>query len=121
MNSRPSRAGKPFATSITIGISLSTVTGAGAFAGLGPYTLNYSFGNFTDSLVVAPGGTVAFQGNLDPVLMNTTPEIVRREASRLLETMRGTRGHIFNLGHGIMPEAKIENMEALVSTVRDWR
>jgi uroporphyrinogen decarboxylase len=66
-------------------------------------------------------GNVALQGNLDPVLMNTTPEIVRREATRLLESMRGARGHIFNLGHGIMPEAKIECMEALVATVRDWR
>jgi uroporphyrinogen decarboxylase len=35
--------------------------------------------------------------------------------------MRGTRGHIFNLGHGIMPQAKIECMEALVSTVTDWQ
>ncbi len=66
-------------------------------------------------------GNIALQGNLDPVLMNTSPDIVRREASRLLEIMRGTRGHIFNLGHGIMPEAKIECMEALVGTVRDWR
>ena len=65
--------------------------------------------------------TIALQGNLDPVLMNTTPEIVRREATRLLETMRGTRGHIFNLGHGIMPEAKLECMAALVETVTAWR
>jgi uroporphyrinogen decarboxylase len=66
-------------------------------------------------------GNVALQGNLDPVLMNTTPIIVRREASRLLETMRGGKGHIFNLGHGIMPQAKIECMEALVDTVTTWR
>lgn len=64
---------------------------------------------------------VALQGNLDPVLMNTTPEIVRREAGRLLETMRGAKGHIFNLGHGIMPSAKVECMEALVGTVTAWR
>lgn len=64
---------------------------------------------------------VALQGNLDPVLMNTTPEIVRREASRLLETMRGANGHIFNLGHGIMPQAKVECMEALVETVTQWK
>ncbi len=64
---------------------------------------------------------VALQGNLDPVLMNTTPEIVRREATRLLETMRGTKGHIFNLGHGIMPSAKVENMQALVDTVTQWK
>ena len=64
---------------------------------------------------------VALQGNLDPVLMNTAPDIVRRESTRLLETMRGKSGHIFNLGHGIMPEAKIECMEALVDTVTAWK
>jgi uroporphyrinogen decarboxylase len=64
---------------------------------------------------------VAVQGNLDPVLMQTTPEIVRREAGRLLESMRGTAGHIFNLGHGITPSAKIECMDALVETVTQWK
>ncbi len=64
---------------------------------------------------------VAVQGNLDPVLLNTTPDIVRREATRLLEAMRGTSGHIFNLGHGIMPHAKIECMQTLVDTVVGWR
>ncbi len=64
--------------------------------------------------------TIAVQGNLDPVLLNTTPAIVTREATRLLESMRGTNGHIFNLGHGIMPHAKIECMQALVDTVTSW-
>jgi len=64
---------------------------------------------------------VAVQGNLDPVLLNTTPAIVAGEASRLLESMRGTAGHIFNLGHGIMPHAKIECMQALVDTVTGWK
>jgi uroporphyrinogen decarboxylase len=64
---------------------------------------------------------IALQGNLDPVLLQTTPEIVTREATRLLESLRGTRGHIFNLGHGITPEAKTECMQALVDTVSGWR
>ena len=64
---------------------------------------------------------VAVQGNLDPVLLNTTPEIVRRETVRLLESMRGTTGHIFNLGHGITPRAKLDCMSALVDTVTAWR
>ena len=66
-------------------------------------------------------GNIALQGNLDPVLMNTAPDIVRRETMRLLETMRGSTGHIFNLGHGIMPQAKIECVEALVETVTNWK
>ncbi|HEY4247887.1 MAG TPA: uroporphyrinogen decarboxylase [Lacunisphaera sp.] len=66
-------------------------------------------------------GNIALQGNLDPVLMNTTPEIVTRETTRLLETMSGAKGHIFNLGHGIMPQAKLECVEALVNSVVNWK
>jgi len=64
---------------------------------------------------------VAVQGNLDPVILNTTPEITRREAVRLLESVRGSAGHIFNLGHGILPQARIECMEALVEAVTTWK
>ena len=65
--------------------------------------------------------TIALQGNLDPVLMNLSPEIVRTEAGRLLAEMNGAPGHIFNLGHGIMPQARLECMEALVDTVTTWK
>jgi uroporphyrinogen decarboxylase len=64
---------------------------------------------------------VALQGNLDPVIMNTTPQIVRNETRRLLESVRGGSGHIFNLGHGILPQAKIECVEALVDAVTSWK
>lgn len=64
---------------------------------------------------------IALQGNLDPVLMTTTPEIVRTQATCLLVSMRGKPGHIFNLGHGITPDAKIENMQALVDTVTGFQ
>ncbi len=66
-------------------------------------------------------GNIALQGNLDPVLLNTAPDIVRRETTRLLEAVRGASGHIFNLGHGIMPQAKIECVQALVDTVTAWK
>ena len=61
------------------------------------------------------------QGNLDPVILETKPEIVRAEALRILEQMRGLNGHVFNLGHGIAPAAKIENMETLIQTVQEFR
>lgn len=64
---------------------------------------------------------VAVQGNLDPVIMNLDQAIVKRETLHLLENMRGTTGHIFNLGHGIMPQARIESVETLVETVCSWR
>jgi uroporphyrinogen decarboxylase len=64
---------------------------------------------------------IAVQGNLDPVILSTTPEIARRESVRLLESVRGCAGHIFNLGHGILPSARIDCVEAMVEAVTGWR
>jgi len=65
--------------------------------------------------------SLALQGNLDPSLMETTPEITRRETTRLLESMRGKAGHIVNLGHGIRPQAKPECVNELVLTVTEFQ
>src|ERR1700690_4473034 len=51
------------------------------------------------------------QGNLAPALLSdATPETVAAETSRLLEVMRGRNGYIFKLGHGVPPEARLENI-----------
>ena len=63
---------------------------------------------------------VAVQGNLDPLILSATGEITRRETLRLLEKMKGRHGHILNLGHGILPSAKPENMEILCQTVAEF-
>ncbi|HZF01328.1 MAG TPA: uroporphyrinogen decarboxylase [Methylomirabilota bacterium] len=63
---------------------------------------------------------IGVQGNLDPFLLLTTPEKVAAETNRILTEMRGARGHIFNLGHGVPPEAKLENIAALVETVKNF-
>jgi uroporphyrinogen decarboxylase len=63
--------------------------------------------------------TVGVQGNLDPFLLTTTPEIVAAETERVLREMDGRPGHIFNLGHGVPPEAKLDNIASLVETVRN--
>jgi uroporphyrinogen decarboxylase len=61
---------------------------------------------------------VGVQGNLDPFLLSTTPEHVKAETKRILLEMRGRPGHVFNLGHGVPPNAKLENIQALVDSVR---
>ena len=63
------------------------------------------------------GHGAAVQGNLDPVILTTTPEITRREAKRVLSDAGPNPGFIFNLGHGMIPSAKIECVEALMETV----
>jgi uroporphyrinogen decarboxylase len=64
---------------------------------------------------------IGIQGNLDPFLLTTTPEIVAREAGSILHEMRNASGFIFNLGHGVPPSAKLENIEVLVETVRHFQ
>ena len=60
---------------------------------------------------------VALQGNLDPSVLTQPPEVVQAEARRILADMRGRPGHIFNLGHGVPPEARLDSISALVETV----
>jgi uroporphyrinogen decarboxylase len=65
---------------------------------------------------------IALQGNLAPALLSdAAPEIVEQETRAVLEAMRGRKGHIFNLGHGVPPNAKQENIAALVETVRAFK
>ena len=65
---------------------------------------------------------VGLQGNLAPALLSDdTPEKAAAETSRLLEAMRGRKGYIFNLGHGVPPNAKLENIAVLVETVKNFK
>jgi uroporphyrinogen decarboxylase len=65
---------------------------------------------------------IGIQGNLSPTLIaDATPEVVATETRKILEAMRGRPGHIFNLGHGLTPGAKLENITALVETVKNYR
>jgi uroporphyrinogen decarboxylase len=64
---------------------------------------------------------VGVQGNLDPFLLCTTPEAVAAGANRILRDMQGRPGHIFNLGHGVPPSAKLENIGSLVTAVRNYK
>ncbi len=61
--------------------------------------------------------STAVQGNLDPALLDGEVGPVREATRRLLRSMQGRDGFIVNLGHGIHPTAKLENVEALVQTV----
>ena len=65
---------------------------------------------------MVPG--VPLQGNLDPTVLQTNPDVVEREARKIVEQGRELNGHIFNLGHGILPETPLENVQRLVETVQ---
>jgi uroporphyrinogen decarboxylase len=63
------------------------------------------------------GHDVAVMGNLDPVTLFAKQDVLREQTKRILEQAGGRPGHIFNLGHGILPETPVENVIALVEMV----
>jgi uroporphyrinogen decarboxylase len=65
------------------------------------------------------GANVALQGNLDPTVLLASPDVVRREVRKALESFGSGVGHVFNLGHGVPQFARPENVAALVAAVHD--
>lgn len=65
------------------------------------------------------GHNVAVMGNLDPVVLFANQDALRTQAKRILDQAGGRPGHIFNLGHGILPETPVENVIALVNMVHE--
>jgi uroporphyrinogen decarboxylase len=65
------------------------------------------------------GHDVAVMGNLDPVVLFANREELQTQAKRILDQADKRPGHIFNLGHGILPETPVENVIALVEMVHE--
>jgi len=66
------------------------------------------------------GDNFAVQGNLDPAALFASEDEVRRQAREVLDRAAGRPGHIFNLGHGILPDTPVENVIALVEEVHAY-
>lgn len=67
------------------------------------------------------GHTHAVQGNLDPITLFAPLEVLELRVREILRSAAGRPGHIFNLGHGIVPQTPVENVQAVVRMVREFR
>jgi uroporphyrinogen decarboxylase len=65
--------------------------------------------------------SVAVQGNLDPITLFAPPEVIHARVAGILEQAAGRPGHIFNLGHGIVPGTPVEAVLAVANQVRQSR
>jgi len=65
------------------------------------------------------GHDVGIQGNLDPAALLASPKEIRRRVEDILRQAGGRPGHIFNLGHGVLPETPVENVRAMVEAVHE--
>ncbi len=69
----------------------------------------------------AVGYNHAVQGNLDPITLFAPVEILEQRVKQILRSAAGRPGHIFNLGHGIVPNTPVESVQAVVRMVREFR
>ena len=67
------------------------------------------------------GHTHAVQGNLDPITLFAPIEVLELRVKEILQAANGRPGHIFNLGHGIVPNTPVENVQAVARMVREFR
>ncbi len=67
------------------------------------------------------GSEKALQGNLDPVVLFSNSQKIKSEAARILESYGNSPGHIFNLGHGILPGTPVDNVQTLVDFVKNYK
>jgi uroporphyrinogen decarboxylase len=68
----------------------------------------------------AVGHQRGVQGNLDPTVLLADRATIRRRAKEILDQAGGRAGHIFNLGHGVLPQTPVENAIALVEAVHEF-
>jgi uroporphyrinogen decarboxylase len=68
----------------------------------------------------ATGFDRGIQGNLDPAVLLSDRDQIRRRAKQVLDQAGGRPGHIFNLGHGVLPQTPVENVLELIEAVREF-
>lgn len=67
----------------------------------------------------AVGHDVSVQGNLDPVALFASPKEIKSRVAEILHRAAGRPGHIFNLGHGVLPETPVDHVIAMVDAVHE--
>ena len=64
-------------------------------------------------------GSKALQGNMDPTVLFAPKEKIRQETERVLQSYGSGAGHVFNLGHGILPKTPVENTKYFVECIKE--
>jgi uroporphyrinogen decarboxylase len=72
-----------------------------------------------DAWAVIGTGT-SIQGNLDPTALLGAPDLIVRKVNSVLHRARHRNGHIFNLGHGLLPQTPIESVELVIETIHKY-
>lgn len=93
--------------------SLNDIANAGANVIGVDWTMNL------DKVRIKIGDRAAIQGNMDPTMLFANEEVIKEEVKRILESYGNNNGHIFNLGHGILPTTDPEKAKAFIKFVKE--
>jgi uroporphyrinogen decarboxylase len=93
----------------------------GAMAATGADVIGLDWRQPLDEGWRAVGHGHAVQGNLDPITLFAPLEVIELRVKEILRAANGSPGHIFNLGHGIVPGTPVENVQAVARMVREFR
>ena len=91
-----------------------------AIAWTGPDVVSLDWRTPLDAGWSRAGHDRGVQGNLDPAVLLGPKDLVQARARDVLRRAGGRPGHIFNLGHGVLPDTSVENLQLLVETVKSW-
>ena len=93
---------------------------ASDMAGAGCDVLGVDFRVDLDAVPAAIRSQLPLQGNLDPAVLLTDADTIEAEVRRVLAAGRALRGHVFNLGHGVLPDTPADNVTAAVRAVQEF-
>ncbi|MGA9115640.1 MAG: uroporphyrinogen decarboxylase [Bacteroidota bacterium] len=91
----------------------------GEIASIGADVVGLDWTVGIDTALEVTRGAVALQGNLDPAVLYAPGEVIRREVISILKKFGKRPGHVFNLGHGILPDVPVEHARVLVRSVQE--
>jgi uroporphyrinogen decarboxylase len=98
-------------------------TGTGAFleemASVGAQAIGVDYRVSLKDAWKRIGHDKAIQGNLDPLVLFSDRAFIQKRVKAVLDEAEGRPGHLFNLGHGILPETPFDNVKYLIEAVRD--
>ncbi|NOQ13299.1 MAG: uroporphyrinogen decarboxylase [Methyloprofundus sp.] len=90
-----------------------------SMAGIGYDALGLDWQTDMQQARIRVGERVALQGNMDPITLYANPEVIKSKVAMILEKYGSGSGHVFNLGHGILPDINPEHVKAMVDAVHD--
>ena len=89
-------------------------------ASIGVDGISFDWGRPLSEMRQILGPNITLQGNLDPRILQASPEVVQEKVVKLLQMMENDPAYIFNLGHGVFPDTPYDSVKTVIQTVKNF-